>query len=95
MDVTVGQYNNANDSQLLLKHGKLVGSKNRNLQTRKWAFKKNDPSENVKILKESSDIIDISVPKQIVKYMKIIYFLLSLVEFDGTDMKSMLVTFCI
>jgi hypothetical protein len=64
VDVTVGQSHIANESQSCLKCGMSVGSKDKNLQTRKGATKKDGPSEDVETLKESSDIIDISVPEE-------------------------------
>jgi hypothetical protein len=64
MDVPVGQSHIANESQPRLKRGRLVGSKDKNPRMRKGAKKKDGPSEDMEILKESSDIIDISVPEE-------------------------------
>jgi hypothetical protein len=64
MDVPVGQSHIANESQPRLKRGRPVGSKDKNPRMRKGAKKKDGPSEDMETLKESSDIIDISVPEE-------------------------------
>jgi hypothetical protein len=61
MDVPVGQSHIASESQPRLKRGRPVGSKDKNPRMRKGAKKKDGPSDDMKTLKESSDIIDISV----------------------------------
>jgi len=47
-----------------LKRGRLVDSKDKNPRMRKGAKKKDGPSEDVETLKESPDIIEISVPEE-------------------------------
>ncbi|XP_050888594.1 sugar transporter ERD6-like 6 [Lathyrus oleraceus] len=57
MDVHVGQ---SNKSQPCLKHGRQIGSKDKNPLTRKGAKNKDCPSEDIENLKESPDIINTS-----------------------------------
>ncbi|AES72275.2 hypothetical protein MTR_3g087960 [Medicago truncatula] len=65
MDVTIGQSHISNKSQPRLKRGRSVGSKDKNPRTRKGAKKKDGTSEDVETLKESSGIIEISVPEEV------------------------------
>ena len=64
MDVPIGQSKFANKSEPRLKRGRPVGSKDKNPRARKGAKTKDGPKENIETLKESSDIIDISVPEE-------------------------------
>jgi hypothetical protein len=45
--------------------------KDKNPQIRKGAYMKYDPSEDMKILKKVFDIIDLSVPAELIKYLKV------------------------
>ena len=54
-----------------LKCGRSIGSKDKNPQIRKEANLKYDPSEDMKILKRTFDIIDLSVPEELIKYLKV------------------------
>lgn len=60
MDVPVGQ---SNESQPCLKRGRPINFKDKNLWTRKEGRNKDGPSEDIEILKESSNIIKISTPE--------------------------------
>ncbi|KAK2436707.1 putative mitochondrial protein [Trifolium repens] len=64
IDIPVGKSIIANESQPRLKRGRPVGSKDKNPRIRKGAKNKDDPSEDIETQKESSDIIDISVPEE-------------------------------
>ena len=97
MDVTIGQSHIANESQPRLKRGRPVGSKDNNPRTRKGAKKKDGPSEDVETLKESPDIIEISVPEEVDQVPEIhenkdisINYVSNAIQYNGTDKKSTL-----
>lgn len=80
------------------KHDRQIGSKDKNPQIWKGVKKKDDPSEDMKILKRIFDIINFSVLEELIRYLKFMKILrsqqvISWIKYDGTKMKSTLTMF--
>jgi len=64
VDIPVGQSNITNESQTRLKRGRPIGSKDKNSRVRKREKRQDDLIEEVKVPKDSFDIINDSVPEE-------------------------------
>jgi len=58
MDVPIGQSKDTNEYRPRLKHGRKIGSNEKNPRERKWTKKKDDPTWGYENSKRVFDIID-------------------------------------